>query len=367
MTCIAADWKITFFVQNPDGQVYYAPVWGGQSAFPDFTLAAVRAWWGAQYQRLSEKGITGFWIDMNEPAAFLMFGDPTLPGFVRHGLEGRKGDHDEVHNVYGLLMAQATWEGLRMLQEDKRPVIITRSGWAGVQRYATSWTGDNQSTWSSLKLSIAMVINLGLSGVGFTGADVGGFTGEPDGELFTRWIQMAVFMPFFRSHTAKGYPDQEPWTYGEPFLSIVRRFIELRYELLPYLYTAVWQMHTFGWPVVRPLWWDGDNASTLHEADDAFLCGDKLLIAPVTSPNTTERFVVLPAGAWYNFWDNTFYTGNETVKSYAPVEIMPIFVRAGTVLTRGEIGASVEQRAEKFLRLSLYPLLDTGSVHDPPV
>jgi alpha-glucosidase len=247
--------KDSHFCTTPDGQPFHAPVWPGDSAFPDFTSAETRAWWGKLCKPLLEAGIAGFWNDMNEPSAFAARGDRTLPANLQHAMEGRGGTHAEAHNLYGMLMARATREGLEALQPEARPVAITRAGWAGVQRYATSWTADNESTWEALRLTIPMMLGLGLSGIGFTGPDIGGFVGEPDGELFTRWVQMAAFMPFFRAHTAKGYPDQEPWSYGEPYLSIIRRFIELRYELLPYLYTAIWQMSTRGWPMVRP--WRG--------------------------------------------------------------------------------------------------------------
>ncbi len=348
------------FCTLPNGQPVHAPVWPGPSAFPDFSDPAARAWWGEQYRPLIEAGIAGFWNDMNEPAAFAQRGDHTLPSVTRHALEGRGGDHREAHNLYGLLMARASREGLLALRPETRPIVITRAGWAGVQRHAISWTGDNQSTWESLRLTIPLVTGLGLSGVGFTGPDVGGFAGEATGELFTRWIQQAAFMPLFRAHTATGTPDQEPWSYGEPYLSINRRFIQLRYELLPYLYTAIWQMTTRGWPVVRPLWWDAPAARALWDVEDAFLCGDALLVAPVGEPGATARDVTLPPGAWYDFWTNRVRQGEEPFEQYAPLEIVPLFVRAGAVLPLGEIGPCVEQRPDKFLRLEVYLPVEDG-------
>jgi len=349
------------FCTTPDGKVYHAPVWPGLSALPDFTNPQTRQWWGVQYKPLLEAGIAGFWNDMNEPAIFNPNGDQTLPAPIRHSLEGRGGDHREAHNVYGMQMVRASRDGLLAQQPETRPVVITRAGWAGVQRYATSWTGDNESTWASLRLTTPMVMGLGLSGLGFTGPDVGGFNGAADGELFTRWIQMAAFLPFFRAHTIAGTPDQEPWSYGEPYLSIVRRFIQLRYELLPYLYTAVWQMTTRGWPVIRPLWWDSAE-DALFDVDDAFLCGDALLVAPVGEPGVTSRPVLLPPGAWYDFWTNALQSvpSVQSVDAFASLETLPLFVRAGTVLPMGEYGPSVEQRVQKFLRLSVYPLAGPG-------
>lgn len=349
------------FCTTPDGRVYHAPVWPGLSAFPDFTDPRTRQWWGVQYKPLMEAGIAGFWNDMNEPAIFTNGGDSTLPAPIRHNLEGRGGDHGEAHNLYGMQMVRASRDGLLAQQPNTRPVLITRAGWAGVQRYATSWTGDNESTWASLKLTTPMVMGLGLSGLGFTGPDVGGFSGVADSELFTRWIQMAAFLPFFRAHTMAGTPDQEPWSYGEPYLSIVRRFIQLRYELLPYLYTAVWQMTTRGWPVARPLWWECAD-DTLLEIDDAFLCGDALLVAPIGEPGTTSRSVSLPPGAWYDFWTNIRHSAEsvQSVDAFTSLETLPLFVRAGTVLPMGEYAPSVEHRLQKFLRLSIYPLATSG-------
>ncbi|MBN1487632.1 MAG: DUF4968 domain-containing protein, partial [Anaerolineae bacterium] len=221
------------FCKLPDGKTFHAPVWPGMCAFPDFTDSRTRRWWGANYRSLLEAGIAGFWNDMNEPAVFSSQTGQTLPDTIYHDMEGQGGDHREAHNIYGMQMVRATREGLLKLQPDQRPVVMTRAGWAGVQRHSTSWTADNESTWNSLRLTIPLVTALGLSGVSFTGSDIGGFTKEADGELFTRWLQMGVFMPFFRAHTVINTPDQEPWAYGEPYLSIVRRFIQLRYELLP--------------------------------------------------------------------------------------------------------------------------------------
>jgi alpha-glucosidase len=348
------------FVTTPDGHLFHGPVWPGESAFPDFTHPQARAWWGRLYQPLVEAGIAGFWNDMNEPAAFALTGERTLPSTVRHALEGRGGNHQEAHNVYGMLMVHASREGLMALRPEKRPVVITRAGWAGVQRHATSWTGDNESTWESLRLTIPMVVGLGLSGIGFTGPDIGGFIGTPTGELFTRWIQMGAFLPFFRAHTCRGYADQEPWSYGEPYLSIVRRFIELRYELLPYLYTAVWQMCTRGWPVVRPVAWADADEPALWDIEDAFLCGDALLVAPVLDAGALQRSIALPGGAWYDFWTNQVYTGGETIVQHVSLETMPLLVREGQILTLGEVGPSVEQRKDKFLRLGLYALRQPG-------
>jgi alpha-glucosidase len=172
---------------------------------------------------------------------------------------------------------------------------------------------------------------------------------------------MAAFMPFFRAHTAARTADQEPWSYGEPYLTINRRFIQLRYELLPYTYTAIWQMAERGWPLVRPLWWGAQGDVDLWAVDDAFLCGDALLVAPVVEPGATRREVRLPPGIWYDFWTNRVREGGAPFDVAAPLEILPLFVRAGSVLPLGEIGPTVERRPDKFLRLDVYPLTGEGT------
>jgi alpha-glucosidase len=343
------------FCKLPDGRTRFkAPVWPGDCHFPDFTDPRVREWWGALYRRLVDDGVDGTWNDMNEPAIFGLESE-TMPHFVRHSLEGRGGDHAEAHNVYGMQMARATVEGLRRLRPGERPVCITRSGWAGIQRYATGWTGDNHANWDHHWLSIPMLLNLGLSGLALTGPDVGGFSGIPSGELFTRWLQMGVFLPFLRAHTATGTPDQEPWSWGEPYLTVNRRFIELRYRLLPYLYTAAWQSTQSGAPIVRPLAWDFQQDEETHALDDQFLCGDALLVAPVLKEGAAQRTVYLPAGTWYDFWSDERHAGPARIEVETPLERLPLFVRGGSVLPLGPVLQYVGEHEVEELELHLYP------------
>jgi alpha-glucosidase len=343
------------FCKCPDGETLFkGPVWPGNCYFPDFTDPRVRTWWGDLYEALTDVGVDGVWNDMNEPAVFGPLGT-TLPDSVRHDLEGRGGEHVEAHNVYGMQMARATVEGLMRLRPDERPVCITRSGWAGVQRYAMSWTGDNESNWSSLWLTMPMVMNLGLCGLANTGPDIGGFSGCATGELFTRWLQMGVFLPFFRTHTEYASPDQEPWSWGEPYLGVNRRFIELRYRLLPYLYTAFWQCARSGLPIVRPLLLAFQDDAATHTLDDQFLCGDAFLVAPVIEEGATRRSVYLPAGAWYDFWTDELLTGPAHVEVEAPLERLPLFVRAGAVVPMGPAMDHVRQRPAAPPTLHIYP------------
>ncbi len=362
------------FCKYPDGKTlpstgsgrwFKGPVWPGDCYFPDFTNPRVRAWWGDLYQALTGVGVDGVWNDMNEPPVFGPLGT-TFPDFVRHDLEGRTGDHVEAHNVYGMQMVRATVEGLKRLRPDERPVCITRSGWAGVQRYAMSWTGDNESNWGSLWLTMPMLMNLGLSGLAHTGPDVGGFSGSATGELFTRWLQMGVFLPFLRAHTELHSPDQEPWSWGEPYLTINRQFIELRYRMLPYLYTAFWQCAQTGLPIVRPLLmaFQGDPAT--HALDDQFLCGDAFLVAPMIEEGATRRTVYLPAGVWYDFWTDEPLSGPSRVEVKAPLERLPIFVRAGSLVPLGPPMQYVGERPVDKLTLHVYPSLPSPSQGEGP-
>lgn len=325
----------------PDGRVYHGLVWPGWCAFPDFTDPEVRAWWGDHYRRFAEIGAAGFWHDMNEPTAFVAWGEPTLPRCVRHAMEGRGGDHREAHNLYGLLMNRAAWEAMRRLRPDCRPFLLTRSGWAGVQRYAWTWTGDVESSWAALRQTIATVLGLGLSGIPYAGPDIGGFSGAPSAELFIRWFQAAAFMPFFRNHAAKGTPRREPWAFGEPALSIVRAFLRLRVRLLPYLYTLAWEAADTGAPLVRPLFWPDAEDPSLWEIEDAFLLGPALLVAPVIEAGARTRRVILPSGEWFDFWTDRRWVGPGEIEGEAPLERIPVFVRAGRFLPMDEEGLTL--------------------------
>ncbi len=319
------------FLKYPDGSLFVAPVWPGNCYFPDFTSPAVRDWWGQWYAGLVADGVAGFWNDMAEPAIFGVEAGKSAeaPDYLVHDWEGQGATHLEAHNVYGMLMGRATREGLERLRPDKRQLVIIRAGYAGAQRYASSWTADNASTWDHLRLSIPMCLNLGLSGLAFTGPDVGGFAGNASGELFARWVQVAALLPFFRGHSAAGTQRHEPWSFGQPYEDVARRAIELRYRLLPYLYTVFAQCAEHGWPIVRPL---ALLDHALADCDDEYLLGDTLLVAPVVIEGATTRVVRFPAGLWYDYWSGTMYQGPAEAVVAAPLDVLPLFVRAGSVL-----------------------------------
>ncbi|MEQ4209982.1 glycoside hydrolase family 31 protein [Actinopolymorpha sp. B9G3] len=318
------------------GRVAHGVVWPGTTVYPDFTAARARAWWGDQHAKYVRLGIDGFWNDMNEPSAFAAWGDPSLPASTQADLDGRGGDHREAHNLYGLTMNRATFEGVRRLRPDRRPFLLTRAGWAGVQRYAGTWTGDIASRWDNLAVTLSFTLGLGASGVPYSGPDIGGFDGHPPAELFVRWFELAAYLPFFRSHCAKSTPPREPWAYGPEVLEQVRGVLEERYALLPYWYTLAWEAHRTGLPYVRPLAWEDTTDHALRKVDDAFLLGGALLVAPVLVEGARERVVRLPAGRWYERRTGAAHDGPGDVVVDASLGRPPVFVRAGAVLPTEE-------------------------------
>jgi alpha-glucosidase len=261
-------------------------------------------------------------------------------------MEGRGGDHQEAHNLYGLLMGRAGYEALRRQEPDRRPFILSRSGWAGLQRYAWSWTGDTLSTWAMLRRTVSTVLGLSLSGIPYTGPDIGGFNGFPSTELYLRWFQLAAFLPFFRTHYSLGMPAREPWCFNRATQEVIRSFLKLRVQMLPYLYSLAWESHRTGDPLVRPLFWPDAADPALWAVDDAFFLGDALLVAPVLDQEARSRRLLLPPGRWYHFWDDVVWEGGGEVEIPAPLERIPLFVRAGSVLPMND----GEQRV-----LHLYP------------
>jgi alpha-glucosidase len=324
------------FCTYSNGEIVLAPVWPGMCAFPDFTNPLARHWWSRQYEYLLDLDITGFWHDMNEPGVFTLWGDATLPRPTRHSLEGRGGTHVEAHNIYGLLQAQAGYEALCEYQPEKRPFIVSRSGWAGLQRYAWTWTGDVETSWQGLRQTVPTVLGMGLSGIPYTGPDIGGFKGNPSDELYLRWFQMASFLTFCRTHSANNVKPRTPWSYGGSVLSIVREFLRLRYRLIPYFYTLAWEATQTGHPPIRPLFWSDAEDDRLWSVEDAFLVGDALLVCPIVEEGARERNAILPKGYWYNFWDDALIEGGREVNLEAPLEQIPLLIKAGSIVPMEE-------------------------------
>ena len=319
------------FCKRADGALMEGDVWPGKCVFPDYTNPKVRTWWANLFDELVDIGVRGVWNDMNEPAVFEI---GTFPEDVRHDYDGSPCSHRKAHNIYGHLMTKATVDGLKKFLMPHRPFAITRSCYAGVQQFTSVWTGDNSATWEHLWLASQQLQRLSVSGVSFAGSDIGGFVGQPSGELYTRWLQMAVFNGFMRTHSASNDDlfDQEPWSFGSKYERINKKFIEMRYRLLPYIYTTFWQHAQHGTPMMRPLSFvDQENPET-HARNEEFMFGDHLLISPVVIENQENKNVYLPAGEWYFNWDNEFYHGGKEVNIPTPIDQIPIFIRAGAVI-----------------------------------
>jgi len=324
------------FCKLPSGQLLRSLVWPGWVHFPDFSNSRTCRWWMDLYPRLLDEGIAGIWHDMNEPSAFAAWGGKTLPLNTRHTLSGQIGDHLQAHNLYGLLMNKTGHKALQQYRPGKRPFLLSRSGWVGGQRYAWNWTGDVESSWAALRQTIAIMLGLGLSGIPYTGSDIGGFSGEPSSELYLRWFQMAAFTPFFRTHSDHGTPRREPWVFDDSTLQIVRSTLQLRYRILPYLYTLAWESAQTGIPLLRPMFWLSPEDPSSWDIQDQFLLGNDLLVAPVTEPGVEQRMVSLPPGLWYSFWDDQSYAGPGEVPIEVFLEQIPVFVRAGAILPTQE-------------------------------
>ena len=375
------------FVHNPDGSVYTGVVWPGPSVFPDFTQQQSRAWFGTLYKHFHEMGIDGFWDDMNEPS---IFSTPTrtMPLDVVHridepGFKTRTATHAEIHDVYGMQNSRATFEGLKALAPNLRPFVLTRASYAGGQRYAATWTGDNSSTWNHLRMTTPMIESLGLGGFAFTGADVGGFAGTPMPDLLTKWMEVAAFQPIDRDHTELGTGNQEPWVGGPAQEAIRRRFIEARYRLMPYLYTLAEEASRTGLPMVRPLFLEyPDAAPDKHPLDTdlsvsgEFLLGHDLLVAPPPFPDELDTYSIqFPSREWYDYWTGEKVAVPQTsgvaaadqvpsIRMKPELDKLPVFVHAGSILPIEPLVQSTNETPQGPLTLKVYAGQDcSGSLY----
>ena len=372
------------FVKNPDGSVYVGVVWPGKAVFPDFTQKAARDWWGTLYKDLVAKGVAGFWNDMNEPAIFEV-ASKTMPDDTQHridepGFKPRTANHLEVHNIFGMENSRGTFEGVQRLQPNLRPFVLTRASFAGGQRYAATWTGDNTANWSHLRQTIPQLVNLGLSGFAMSGADVGGFADSPQPELLTRWLEVAAFQPIDRDHSSKGTHPQEPWENGSPEdVAIRRRYIEERYRLMPYIYTTAEEMSRTGLPIMRPLFLEFPSGDAAGEPWDtlkggSFMLGSALLIAQSPFPDTVDDYsVALPPVGWYDYWtgapavSGSGSVGDDhaaippAVDIHRTLDTLPVFVRAGSIVPEQPVVQSTAIKPEGPLTLRVYPPLKPGA------
>lgn len=340
-----------YFCRRTDGPLMRGSVWPGICVFPDFTHPKVRQWWSGLFEGLIDDGVRGIWNDMNEPA---VFEEGTFPDDVRHDFDGHPCSHRKAHNVYGMQMVRATNNGIKRLLKSNRPFTITRSAYAGTQRYAAVWTGDNVANWEHLTIANIQCQRLSTSGISFAGSDVGGFVEKPEGELYTRWIQMAVFHPFFRTHTSGDHGDKEPWTFGPDYEGIIRKFIELRYQLLPYIYTTFWQYVRYGTPMLKSSFLVNQHDEEAYNRQEEFFMGDHLMICPISQPGADGRWLYLPKGTWYHYWDDTPYTDGGEVWIEADLNHIPLFVRAGAIIPHYPVQQFVGEKTIEVLTLNAY-------------
>ncbi|MBC2582230.1 glycoside hydrolase family 31 protein [Clostridium sp. DJ247] len=354
-----------FYAKNPDGSIYVGQVWPGASAFPNFLRTDVKSWWANNLGTLLNNGADGIWNDMNEPG---IFDGPfhTAPlDTVFKTDDGEEKLHTEVHNIYGHEEAIATYNAFEKHKPNTRPFVLTRDMYAGTQKYAALWTGDNVSNWEHLKMSIPMNGNIGLSGVPFVGNDIGGFAkptpeDQPTPELFARWIEVGAFLPFARDHydnSAKSgvMNGQEPWQFGKEVEDISRKYISMRYQLLPYLYDQFKESSENGQPVQQPLVYQFQDDPKTYNIEDQYMFGDSMMMAPVVQQGQTSREVYLPAGAkWTDYWTGKEYDGNQTITINADLGTLPIFVKKDSIIPSRDVQQRTGEKKLENLVLDTY-------------
>ena len=340
-----------YFLSYPNGQPFIGAVWPGRACFPDFTRSEVRKWWGEQFSVLTDKGVEGFWNDMNEPSTW----GQRIPDMVEFGFEGNKTSIREGHNVFGMQMVRGTYEGTRKLMDGRRPLTITRATYSGGQRYSTIWTGDNFASDDHMLLGARLVANLGLAGFSFAGPDVGGFIGEPSKELLTRWMSLGVFTPFYRNHSAVDQNYREPWVLPKENQDIIRNYLNLRYQLMPYIYSNALVASRTGLPLVRTLAIDYTNDNTIYKTtyDSQYMFGDGLLVCPARSTDQFTR-VYLPEGTWYRFSNDEKYAGGKEYFVASPLSDLPVFAREGALIPMQNTVQNTSESAGDTLKLNVY-------------
>ncbi|MFT3822678.1 MAG: glycoside hydrolase family 31 protein [Chitinophagaceae bacterium] len=342
--------KENIFLKYADGKPYTGEVWPGWCHFVDFTSEKGRSWWKQQITNYTKIGVAGIWNDMNEIATW----GQKMPNNVLFDYDSHATTHLKGHNVFGMQMARSSFEGTRDAMQ-KRPFILTRSGYAGLQRYTALWTGDNRAEDDHMLAGIRLLSSLGVSGVAFSGMDIGGFTGNPSTALYTRWMQLGAFVPYFRNHTALNSKSAEPWAFGEDALEIVRNYINLRYRLLPYLYSTFHEATENGLPVVRSLAIDYARDNTIYNPafQDQFLFGQSFLVMPQNSALKATK-VYFPAGNWYNLYTDSTDTGNREKLIELTTDVLPVYVKESSIVPMQSLIQHTKEKPSDTLMLHVY-------------
>lgn len=345
-----------YFGKNYSGSTYLISNWwscGCNAALVDITNPASRAWWWNLYTGYLSSGVAGFWTDLGEPESH--------PADMVHYL----GSTNKVHNIFNLLWAKTLFEGFHSLRPNDRIFNLTRAGFAGIQRYGvTAWSGDVAKSFRALSVQVPMLLTMGLSGIAYHNSDIGGFCcGQRSGELYTRWMQFGAFNPMMRAHGAETFT--EPWTYGHPYEDICRKFIDLRYQLLPYTYSLCWQNYCAGMPLARPLFFIDPVDSRLANESSSYLWGDAFLVKPIVQSGQTTATVYLPSAegdGWIDYWnDASGYDGNSTITVPLSLEAIPLFVREGSIIPMQAVSEYSDQKPLDTLFLELYPRRSAGA------
>lgn len=339
------------FIKYTDGQPYAGQVWPGWCHFPDFTSEKGREWWKKEMNAYFSTGVSGFWNDMNEIATW----GQKMPDNVLFSFEGDTAAHPQAHNAYGLQMTKASYEGARAGLNNHRPFLLTRAGYAGLQRYTAIWTGDNRAEDDHMMLGVRLLNSLGICGVAFNGMDVGGFTGNAPVGLYTRWVQLGAFMPYFRNHTGVNTRAAEPWSFGEEALEIARNYINLRYRLLPYIYSHFYEATQTAMPLNRSLAIDYTHDPKVYDArfQNQFLFGHAFLVAPLESQKTYAE-IYLPQGRWYNLYTDAVSEGGREYLYPISMKQLPVYAKAGSIVPMQSLVQNTTEKPGDTLFLHVY-------------
>lgn len=339
------------FVQYPDGKEYQAQVWPGWCAFPDFTKEQTRTWWAEKMAFYTEAGVDGFWTDMNEPASWGQY----TPNLIEFSFEGEIVSHRKARNIYGMQMARSAQEGSKLNRKNLRPFVLTRSGYAGIQRYAAAWTGDNVASEEHMMAGVRLVNSLGISGVSFAGYDIGGFAGEASKSLFARWMSLGAFAPLFRAHSMINSNDAEPWAFGEEVEEISRNYMKLRYALLPTIYSKFYQSTQDGLPLAKSLAISFPRDQKVFQTayQNQYLFCEHFLIAPIESTRDIAK-IYLPEGSWYYLYSDEFYLGNQEVYLETPLNYLPVLVQESAIFTTQSPISHCGEDTDGVLSIHLY-------------
>ena len=338
------------FTKKLDGEIFIGAVWPGDSAFPDFSNKYCREWWKSELKKfISEHGMDGIWNDMNEPCVFNNDHKTMLESCL-HNSDNGVIEHKEFHNRYGFEMSRCSKEAQEELHPNERGFSMTRATYAGGQRYSSVWTGDNMSLWSQMRMSISMNANLGISGFSFVGNDVSGFGLDSSEELFIRWMEMGPFIPIFRNHSNMYTRRQEPWAFGPRAEKIAKKSIELRYELLPYIYDLYYISHKEGLPIFRPMIMEYEKDMNLLNMREQFMLGENMLVAPVLYEGERSKTVYLPKGSWFNYFTMEKLQGGKWYKLPCELDEILVFVKEGAIIpTYNKKFRNVKERPNNIL------------------